>query len=55
MWNIAVHGDGSPVLPGADSCGGPGCRGIATVNTDGTYSLNQECESVVVRMKVTGG
>jgi hypothetical protein len=44
MWSIAARGDGSPILPGSSSCGGPGCRGIVTVNTDGTYVLNQECE-----------
>ncbi|RDB15100.1 Endo-1,6-beta-D-glucanase [Hypsizygus marmoreus] len=42
MWNIALDGAGKPKLPGTSSCGGPGCRPIVQVNTDGTYSVNQE-------------
>lgn len=42
MWNIALDGSGNPKLPGTNSCGGPGCRPIVQVNTDGTYSVNQE-------------
>ncbi|KAG5219561.1 glycoside hydrolase family protein [Salix suchowensis] len=34
---------GNPKLPGTSSCGGPGCRAIVTVNSDGSYSVNQEC------------
>ncbi|CAK5271404.1 unnamed protein product [Mycena citricolor] len=41
MWNIALD-DGLPKLPGTTSCGGPGCRSIVQVNSDGTYSFNQE-------------
>ncbi|KAJ7873048.1 glycoside hydrolase [Mycena olivaceomarginata] len=41
MWNIALD-SGAPKLPGTTSCGGAGCRSIAQVNNDGTYSLNQE-------------
>ncbi|KAJ7279111.1 glycoside hydrolase [Mycena rebaudengoi] len=41
MWNIALN-NGAPILPGTTSCGGSGCRSIAQVNSDGTYSLNQE-------------
>lgn len=45
MWNLAANGDGGPELPGSNSCGGSGgCRGVATVNSDGSYSLNQECK-----------
>jgi hypothetical protein len=43
MWNIALDGSGNPKLPGTSSCGGPGCRPIVTVNSDGTWSVNQEC------------
>lgn len=43
MWNIAADGNGNPKLPGTDSCGGPGCRPLVTVNNDGSYFLNQEC------------
>ncbi|KAI0060172.1 glycoside hydrolase [Artomyces pyxidatus] len=46
MWNIALDGNGNPKLPGTTSCGGPGCRPIATVNSDGSYSLNQEYYSM---------
>ena len=44
MWNIALDGNGNPKLPGTNSCGGPGCRPLITVNSDGSYSYNQECE-----------
>lgn len=43
MWNIASQPDGGPKLPGTTSCGGPGCRPIVTVNSGGTYDVNQEC------------
>ncbi|KAK7441836.1 hypothetical protein VKT23_016497 [Stygiomarasmius scandens] len=42
MWNIALDGNGNPKLPGTNSCGGAGCRPIVTVNSDGTWSVNQE-------------
>ncbi|GLB44591.1 putative glycosyl hydrolase 30 family protein [Lyophyllum shimeji] len=42
MWNIALDGSGNPKLPGTSSCGGPGCRPIAQVNSDGTYMVHQE-------------
>ncbi|KIM38454.1 glycoside hydrolase family 30 protein [Hebeloma cylindrosporum] len=42
MWNIAADGNGNPKLPGTSSCGGPGCRPLVTVNSDGSYSFNQE-------------
>ncbi|KZT50967.1 glycoside hydrolase family 30 protein [Calocera cornea HHB12733] len=42
LWNLALDGAGNPKLPGTDSCGGPGCRGVVTVNSDGSYELNQE-------------
>ncbi|KAK7029864.1 glucan endo-1,6-beta-glucosidase [Favolaschia claudopus] len=41
MWNIALN-NGAPKLPGTTSCGGSGCRSIAQINSDGSYSLNQE-------------
>ena len=43
MWNIVADGNGNPKLPGTDSCGGSGCRPLVTVNSDGSYSFNQEC------------
>jgi len=46
MWNIALDGTGNPKLPGTTSCGGPGCRPIVTVNSDGTYTLHQEFYSM---------
>ncbi|KAG7447217.1 glucan endo-1,6-beta-glucosidase [Guyanagaster necrorhizus] len=59
MWNIALDGSGDPVYPGTDSCGG-GCRPIVQVNSDGTYSLNQEFYSMAQASKAiipkdTGG
>lgn len=44
MWNLVLDGTGKPELPGSNSCGTP-CRPIVTVNTDGTYTLHQECKS----------
>ncbi|KAJ7581883.1 glycoside hydrolase superfamily, partial [Mycena floridula] len=41
MFNFAADGSGNPKLPGTNSCQG-GCRGIVTVNSDGSYSWNQE-------------
>lgn len=43
MWNLALDGNGDPFLPGSDSCEG-GCRGIVQINSNGTYSVNQECK-----------
>ena len=45
MWNIALDGNGNPKLPGTNSCGGPGCRGVVQINNDGSWSVNQECRS----------
>jgi len=42
LWNLALDGSGEPLLPGSSSCGPPGCRPVATVNSDGSYELNQE-------------
>ncbi|KAL0571506.1 hypothetical protein V5O48_010456 [Marasmius crinis-equi] len=42
MWNIALDGNGNPKLPGTNSCGGPGCRGVVQINSDGSWSVNQE-------------
>ncbi|KZT50959.1 glycoside hydrolase family 30 protein [Calocera cornea HHB12733] len=42
FWNLALDGNGNPKLPGASSCNNPGCRGVVTVNDDGSYTLNQE-------------
>ncbi|KAF8883226.1 glycoside hydrolase family 30 protein [Infundibulicybe gibba] len=51
MWNIALDGNGNPKLPGTDSCGGPGCRPLVTVNSDGSYSFNQEFYSMAQASK----
>ncbi|PIL22448.1 hypothetical protein GSI_15136 [Ganoderma sinense ZZ0214-1] len=45
MWNLALDGNGSPMLPGANSCGTP-CRPVVTVNSDGSWSVNQEFYSM---------
>ncbi|KAH7929968.1 glycoside hydrolase family 30 protein [Leucogyrophana mollusca] len=42
MWNLALDGNGNPKLPGTTSCGGPGCRGVVQINSDATWSVNQE-------------
>ncbi|KAF7322464.1 Glycoside hydrolase [Mycena chlorophos] len=42
MWNLALNSTGQPKLPGSDSCGGPPCRGVVQINSDGTYSFNAE-------------
>ncbi|KAF9235917.1 glycoside hydrolase family 30 protein [Melanogaster broomeanus] len=41
MWNLALDGNGNPLLPGTNSCGG-GCRGVVQINNDGSWSVNQE-------------
>ncbi|KAJ7215366.1 glycoside hydrolase superfamily [Mycena pura] len=41
MYNLALDGNGNPILPGTTSCGG-GCRPLVTVNSDGSFSYNQE-------------
>ncbi|KAJ7703693.1 glycoside hydrolase family 30 protein, partial [Mycena rosella] len=41
MYNLALDGNGLPTLPGTNSCAS-GCRPIVTVNSDGTFSYNQE-------------
>lgn len=44
MWNLVLDGNGQPLLPGTDSCGGANpCRGVVTLNSDGSYEPNQEC------------
>eukprot|EP00914_Ancora_sagittata_P010913 GHVO01021335.1.p1 GENE.GHVO01021335.1~~GHVO01021335.1.p1 ORF type:complete len:527 (-),score=31.84 GHVO01021335.1:146-1726(-) len=50
MWNIALDGNGQPMLPGTDSCGG-GCRGIVQINSDGSWSVNQEFYSMAQASK----
>ena len=45
MWTLALDGNGNPKLPGTDSCSTP-CRPVVTINSDGSYSYNQECESI---------
>ncbi|KAF7354010.1 Glycoside hydrolase family 30 protein [Mycena venus] len=50
MFNIALDGDGNPKLPGTNSCGS-GCRPLVTVNSDGSYSYNQEFYSMAQASK----
>ena len=45
LWNIALDGNGNPHLPSQTPCGSAGCRPLAPVNSDGSYSLNQECRA----------
>ncbi|KAF8656405.1 hypothetical protein AX16_002550 [Volvariella volvacea WC 439] len=51
MWNLALDGNGNPKYPGTSSCGGPGCRPLITVNSDGSYSYNQEFYSMAQASK----
>jgi O-glycosyl hydrolase len=41
MWSFAADSGGGPKLPGTNSCGGAGCRGIVTIN-GGSWTVNQE-------------
>ncbi|KAF8871899.1 hypothetical protein CPB84DRAFT_1899641 [Gymnopilus junonius] len=42
MWNFALDGNDNPKLFGTNSCGGPGSRPLVTVNSNRSYSYNQE-------------
>ncbi|KAF9264506.1 glycoside hydrolase [Marasmius fiardii PR-910] len=53
MWNIALDGNGNPKLPGTNSCGGPGCRGVVQINNDGSWSVNQEFYAMAQVSKAT--
>lgn len=46
IGNLALDGNGAPELPGSNSCNNPTCRGIVTINSDGSYALNQECKQL---------
>ncbi|KAJ6452494.1 glucan endo-1,6-beta-glucosidase [Mycena sanguinolenta] len=50
MFNLALDGNGSPSLPGTSSCAS-GCRPIVTVNSDGSFSYNQEFYSMAQASK----
>lgn len=52
MWNIALDGNGNPKLPGSNSCQPP-CRALVNVNSDGSYSYNQEFISMAHVAKAT--
>ncbi|KAF7358940.1 Glycoside hydrolase family 30 protein [Mycena sanguinolenta] len=45
MFNLALDGNGNPILPGTNSCPS-GCRPLVTINSDGSYSYNQEFYSL---------
>jgi len=51
MWNIALDGNGNPKLPGTTSCGGPGCRPVVQINSDGSYSVQQEFYAIAQASK----
>ncbi|KAJ7290335.1 glycoside hydrolase family 30 protein [Mycena rebaudengoi] len=50
MFNIALDGNGQPLLPGTNSCGN-GCRPLVTVNNDGSFTYNQEFHSLAQASK----
>ncbi|KAH9847953.1 glycoside hydrolase [Lenzites betulinus] len=52
MWNLALDGNGQPMLPGTNSCSPP-CRPVATVNNDGSWSMNQEFYAMAQSSKAT--
>ncbi|KAF5325956.1 hypothetical protein D9611_000765 [Ephemerocybe angulata] len=51
MWNLVLDASGNPMLPGATGCGTNGCRGIVTINGNGTWSVNQEFYSMAQASK----
>ncbi|OSX61841.1 glycoside hydrolase family 30 protein [Postia placenta MAD-698-R-SB12] len=52
MWNLVLDGEGNPKTPGTTSCGGSDpCRGVVTVNSNGTYHLNQEFYAIAQASK----
>ncbi|KAG8845451.1 hypothetical protein FRB96_002507 [Tulasnella sp. 330] len=44
-WALALDASGNPKLPGTDSCGGPGCRGVVTI-ANNAWTVNQEFYSL---------
>ncbi|KZT69669.1 glycoside hydrolase family 30 protein [Daedalea quercina L-15889] len=52
MWNLVLDGEGQPLLPGSTSCGGSDpCRGVVTLNSDGSYTPNQEFYAIAQASK----
>jgi hypothetical protein len=56
FWNLALQADGSPELPGSDSCN-PGCRPVVSIDNN-QWFLNEECQcyilsTVIVLLKMT--
>ncbi|EPT00467.1 hypothetical protein FOMPIDRAFT_88424 [Fomitopsis schrenkii] len=51
MWNLALDGSGQPELPSSNSCGGGGCRGVVQINSDGSWSANQEFYAIAQASK----
>ncbi|KAF7290463.1 Glycoside hydrolase family 30 protein [Mycena kentingensis (nom. inval.)] len=52
MFNFALDGNGNPKLPGTTSCGG-GCRAIVSVNSDGSWSPNQDFYALAAASKAS--
>uniref|UniRef100_A0A0W0FXC6 Glycosyl hydrolase family 30 TIM-barrel domain-containing protein n=1 Tax=Moniliophthora roreri TaxID=221103 RepID=A0A0W0FXC6_MONRR len=52
MWNIALDGNGNPMLSSSSSCKPP-CRALVNVEDDGSYSFNQEFTSMAHVAKAT--
>ncbi|KAG9037046.1 hypothetical protein FRB95_006899 [Tulasnella sp. JGI-2019a] len=44
-WALALDASGNPKLPGTDSCGGAGCRGVVTI-ANNAWTVNQEFYSL---------
>ncbi|KAJ7854644.1 glycoside hydrolase family 30 protein [Mycena leptocephala] len=54
MFNLALDGNGLPSLPGTNSCSSS-CRGIVTVNSDGSFALRLAQASKAIIPKDAGG
>ncbi|KAI8994205.1 glycoside hydrolase [Trametes punicea] len=50
MWNLALDGNGQPMLPGTNSCS-PACRPVVTINNNGSWTVNQEFYSMAQASK----
>ncbi|KAH9920959.1 glycoside hydrolase superfamily [Fomitopsis serialis] len=54
FWNLVLDGSGGPKLPGTSSCGGKNqCRGVITLNSDGSYTRNPEFYALAQMSKGT--
>ncbi|TBU31803.1 glycoside hydrolase [Dichomitus squalens] len=50
LWTLTLDGNGQPETPGSDSCSTP-CRPVVTINSDGSYTFNQEFYALAAASK----